>query len=113
MERDWENCKLDANYLLDSGLIFEINRSFLHLVGLSLVVTKNPETDSSTLSIIDNRKNPENLLFKKETFEKGNRKLRRFMKEYGWNQMKRRQKILGFASQSWFVPEKKRHPNEQ
>lgn len=110
--RDWDNDKIDGAYLLDSGILFEINRGFLHLFGISLVVNKNPETGESTLAFLDNRKNPADCIFKKEIFERGDRKLRNFMKQFGYKQMKKRNASLGYSSQSWFVPEKKRYKNE-
>jgi hypothetical protein len=108
---DWENRELDASFLLDSGILFEINRSFLHLIGVSLVVTKDSK-DGFSLVLKDSRKTPESLRFKKEVYENGDRKLRNFMKQFGYNQMKKRQQALGWSSQSWYVPDSKRYKDE-
>ena len=33
---EWQSRSLDARFLLDSGLLFEINRTVLHLFGIAL-----------------------------------------------------------------------------
>ena len=105
---EWKTKKADAAYLLESGLLFEINRSIMHPVGLAMVVSKD-EKGNFILVIKDGRLEPENLKFNKEVYQRGNDKLIRFMRDFGHGQMERRSKKLGWSSQSWFVPEGKRY----
>jgi hypothetical protein len=64
-----------AAFLLDTGLLFEINRRVLHPFGLDLTVNlprsaeeEERVTGVSTVSIWDCRDNPEEFSYDKETF---------------------------------------------
>jgi hypothetical protein len=105
---DWKNRPVDAAYLMDSGLLFEINRQILHMFGISFAVKKD-DKNNLILVIKDNRNSPEEVIFSKEVYERGHRKLLRFMKQFGWSQMKRRSRLLGWTGQSWHVPENRRY----
>lgn len=109
---DWTNKELDAAYLLESGILFEINRAILHPFGISLMVKKS-EDGKTNLSLRDNRKSPESCLFPKVVYENGHQKLRNFVREFGHSQMKRRDRLLGWSSQSLFVPENKRYKEDE
>ncbi len=104
----WKTREIDAAYLLDSGILFEINRSFLHQLGIAMVAKKD-ESGKLVLALKDSRETPEALSFNQEVYVKGNMKLRRYMQDFGHSQMKRRDKLLGWSSQSWFVPDDKRY----
>lgn len=105
---NWREREIDAAYLLDSGILFEINRSLLHQIGMALTVKKD-ENGKLVFNIKDCRETPEQLTFDKETYERGHNKLRAYMREYGYSQLDRRSKLLGWSSQSWFVPDNKRY----
>lgn len=111
MDQLWIDKKLDAAFLLESGLLFEINRTILHPIGISLAVKKDVE-GSSTFGLKDERTNPEKLIYSKESYKTGHKKLIRFMKNYGHNQLKKRADKLGWSFQNMHIPEKKRHPND-
>ncbi len=108
---DWMNKELDAAYLLESGILFEINRSILHQLGIAMVVKKE-ENGKLILCLKDNRDKPEINIFTKDVYEKGHIKLRKFMYEFGHQQMRKRSDALGWSSQSWYVPDNKRYNNE-
>lgn len=105
---EWKERELDVAYLLDSGILFEINRSFLHQLGIAMVAKKDSE-GKLVLALKDSRQTPEDLIFQKNVYEKGHIKLRRFMRDFGHQQMQRRDKALGWSSQSWFVSDDKRY----
>lgn len=108
METDWKTKELDAAYLLESGILFEINRSLCHQLGFAIVVKKD-ENGKIVLGFKDSRENPEDVLFSKEVYAKGHHKLRKFMRDFGYGQLKKRDKALGWSSQSWHIPEGRRY----
>jgi len=100
---NWAKDKLSIEYLIDSGLLFEINRTILHLFGIALVV-KSDEKGVKRFDFKDCRSEPETLLFDKNTIEAGALKLRRFLEEFGWSQDERRCRKLGWGCQ--YVPQR-------
>lgn len=97
---DWKSRPLDASYLLDSGLLFEINRTTLHPLGLALTVSTDPQSGKSRLTFKDARTAPETLVFDKNAYEVGTLKLRQFMEKFGKAQMDVRRSRLGWGYQS-------------
>jgi hypothetical protein len=75
--------KLFPRYLVDNGLIFEINRRVLHPLGLALVVDIDVK-DRRKLSITDlfETQDPEGFLYDKESFLVGQEKFQAFLKSY-------------------------------
>jgi len=71
-----------ADFLLTSGLLFEINRRILHPYGLALSVKVDVETDKPTtafaIQIWDNTDDPEGIAFEDETFKAGLTKFHTF-----------------------------------
>lgn len=57
---------LDAKTIVESGILHEVNRLVLHRCGLAMMV----DMDTGEISIIDNREDPEGVLFDKIDFEK-------------------------------------------
>lgn len=98
-ETNWAERSADFKFLADSGLLFEINRSILHLFGLALTL-KQDENGVITLGELkDCRSQPETLLFDQATYTIGNDKLKAFMMEFGNRQLERREAALGFGCQ--------------
>jgi hypothetical protein len=83
-----------AAFLLDSGLLFEINRRVLHPLGLALEVS-----DDRISGIWDCRSDPEGIYFDDETFEAGVRKLKAYMNERGTKAIVTRTACLGYKVQ--------------
>lgn len=100
--RDWAKDEVDAKFLADSGLLFELNRTVLHLVGVALTV-KLDAKGNHTLSFKDGRAAPHEVKFDAATIEMGRMKLEKFMAEFGHRQMDRRTAKMGSATQ--FVPQ--------
>lgn len=111
MEEVWKDKKVDAAFLLESGLLFEINRSILHPIGISMYVMKDGE-GRSTFGFKDSRSNPAEALYSRDNFKKGHKKLRRFMRNFGHKQLDLRSKKLGWSFQAMHIPDRKRHPND-
>jgi hypothetical protein len=98
MVDNWKSRPVDNDFLLDSGLLFEINRSILHLVGLAFVITKD-EQGKTVLKLKDGRAEPEKLIFDNAIRDKGTGKLLKFMRDFGDAQINRRRKMLGWSCQ--------------
>jgi hypothetical protein len=74
-------------------LLFEINRTMLHPVGLSLDISDRG------ISLRDCRNDPTRTVYTKEELEKGTKKYRTFIEREGVRLMEIRRKQLGQASQ--------------
>lgn len=77
-----------AEFLLDSGLLFEINRRILHPLGLALAVEQaddgsysNNGSFSTNVRVLDCRDDPEGLIFDEATLAEGQAKIERFVAE--------------------------------
>lgn len=92
-----------AEFLVESGLLFELNRRILHPLGLALAVRLADEpgadTDSTVAMIWDNRSDPEGIVFADETFAEGLTKLAKYMKNTGTHQLVTRRACLGYRIQ--------------
>lgn len=90
-----------ARTLLDTGLLFEINRRVLHPFGLALVVNIDLETKEEKIMQVlqDNTDDPEGLIFDEETLASGSKKFQRFMDEEGKTKFLARLKGLGYVIQ--------------
>lgn len=87
-----------AKFLLDTGLLFEINRRVLHPFGLALeVVVEDKKVVLGKLW--DCRKDPEGIIYTEETFKDGQDKFNKFMEEFGKEKIKTRENIMGFIEQ--------------
>lgn len=102
-----------GQFLLDSGLLFEINRKVLHPFGLALEVIESPEpleeayredNDPPPTYVISNqlwdyRDDEEGMIFAEKTFREGFMKLKKFMAEFGFERLNTRAKALGYVIQ--------------
>jgi hypothetical protein len=93
---------LDAQFLIDSGLLFEINRTIMHPLGMALGF-KQEEGKELKVVIRDCRPAPEQTVFSDEVYKAGVRKLRKFMRAFGDNQLRQRYQKLGWGVQSYYV----------
>jgi hypothetical protein len=89
-----------AKFMLDNGLIFEINRRVLHPLGLALVMDVQ-EDDNETVFVkglwIDD--DMEGIVFDEETYEHGRGKYRKFFEAHGRKRYETRFEGLGFIVQ--------------
>jgi hypothetical protein len=90
----------DARELLESGLLFEVNRRVLHPFGLALAVAYDRNYDSHRLlSRLARTEEPEGFSFEPEALSDGYDRLRRFMRSGGYDRLAARYERLGFRSQ--------------
>jgi hypothetical protein len=105
-----------AKFLLDSGLLFEINRSILHPFGLAIEVIIDdsiPVTESLGLDeepvvkdpiirigdVWDFRTEPGGMQFADESYAEGLIKFTKFMQEFGSAKLAQRKQLLGYIKQ--------------
>lgn len=98
--------KAAAEFLLDNGLLFEINRKILHPLGLALEVRRETDDETGELKEVtgfgglwDYRDDPEGVLFGDEAFAEGFRKYEKYMLEQGGQNTRSRLETLGFLEQ--------------
>lgn len=97
-----------AKFLLDSGLLFEINRQVLHPLGLALEMTICDETGAvcdetgavRISGLWDYRMEPEGIYFSDEAFESGLVKWNKFENEFGMQKRQERRRVLGYIVQT-------------
>ena len=97
-----KSIKDPAKFLIDSGLLFEINRSVLHPFGLAMAVYpdgKEPGSDEGVIQIYDDRDDKEGTLFGDEAFMLGMAKFEKFLEEFGIDKIQQRKEILGYVQQ--------------
>lgn len=88
-----------AEFLVDSGLLFEINRRVLHPLGLALETTVDDDGHTEITGILDYRSDPEGVLFADDTFNEGLRKLTAYMNARGTRAVVARRACVGFKVQ--------------
>lgn len=89
-----------GRFLVDSGLLFEINRTVLHPQGFSLAVAlEDGVSTQGEFYLTDYRQDPESVTFNGNALERGASKLERFMKESGLEHFKKRTSLYGYHVQ--------------
>jgi hypothetical protein len=96
-----------ATFLVDSGLLFEINRRILHPLGLAIAV-EVPGEDApeggvlvSPMSVLDVRDDPEGFCFEDEAYVQGKAKLAAFLEDTQFRKrIMARRASLGYVIQS-------------
>jgi hypothetical protein len=93
--------KMELKEFLDKGLLLELNRLFLHPLGLAIAFNIDKETGDITFgSIWDYRNDPEGLLICKKDLAKESTKRKHILaKNFIKKQHKKRLKNLGFIIQ--------------
>lgn len=92
--------KISPKILLETGLLFEINRRILHPFGLALEIIIDDKTGNIELGLIwDYRKDPEGMLFCQDAFNEGLKKFNSYKEETGIKKLETRKKKLGFIIQ--------------
>lgn len=95
--------RINIKEFRESGLLAELNRTFLHPLGLALEVIIDDETGKEKLGgIWDYRDDPEGVLYAKECFKSDKFKnAQKFIAE----KHKQRQEVLGYVYQDIDSPQ--------
>lgn len=86
-------------FLLDSGLLFEINRTVLHPLGLALAVMVSDDGDCKFDGLWDSREDPEGIIFTDEVLKEGTEKHLKYLREEGFEKLQQRYEKLGYVRQ--------------
>lgn len=93
--------RLSPKFLLESGLLFQINRTLLHPLGLALEVIVDEKTGEVKFGEIwDCRDEFAGLLFSKETLREGYKKYKEYLRREGEQKIKERETQLGYIIQT-------------
>jgi hypothetical protein len=88
-------------FLVDNGLIFEINRKVLHPLGFAMVVDIDPKNRKNlAITALEETEDPEGFLYDPEGFEIGSDKYNRYLnKRGGQERLDARNAKYGFIEQ--------------
>lgn len=96
--------KNPIQFLRDSGLLFEINRTLLHPLGIAMSVQLPLEGEENTkdgvISLWDSTDDPEGIVYGHETFLSGAERYMNYMDEVGDPKLAERFDELGYYIQS-------------
>jgi hypothetical protein len=93
-----------GEFLLTTGLLFEINRKILHPFGLALEVMEQEDEMGQhhivvSEGLLDLRSDPEGIIFGERAFIEGKNRLNKFLDEYGRQKLLLRKEKLGAVIQ--------------
>jgi hypothetical protein len=90
-----------STFLVESGLLFELNRRVLHPLGLAIEITlpEEPGNESGEIRLWDCRKDPEGIIFSDAGFADGLAKFTQYMNSQGTRQLVSRRACIGFRVQ--------------
>ena len=94
--------KIDSfpRFMLDNGLVFEINRKVLHPLGLAMVVDVDFKNRKKlAITALVQTDDPEGFLYDPEGFEIGKEKYENFLLKEGQERLDARQAKYGFIEQ--------------
>jgi hypothetical protein len=102
--------KAPIKFLIDSGLLFEINRQILHPLGLAMAVVTDESEDTETgqIMIWDARDEKEGVLYEPSTFVHGVEKINAFLESFALQKLEERKEEVGFVTQEHPDPYMKR-----
>jgi hypothetical protein len=87
-------------YLVDNGLIFEINRKVLHPLGLALVVdVERGNKKNLTITALLATEDQDGFLYDEEGYNIGNEKFQKFLSKEGQKRLDNRYAKYGFIEQ--------------
>lgn len=90
-----------VKFLVDNGLIFEINRKVLHPVGLALIVDiERGKRNQLAITALLETDDPESFLYDDEGIEVGTEKYKAFLKKRGQKFIDSRIESFGKSVQS-------------
>ncbi|NJO18713.1 MAG: hypothetical protein HC877_24235 [Thioploca sp.] len=94
--------KDDAKFLLETGLLFEINRTILHKFGYALVIDTDYNNKRKVVIVglfEPNEPDDEGWIYDEESFQDGAQKYQKFLEQIGKNKIDKRKEKLGFIIQ--------------
>jgi hypothetical protein len=82
-----------VEFLVENGVLFEMNRQVLHPLGLELHFRLNDEGRLTAIDLLDNREGAQPISFSPEAFDAGRARYEQYLKEHGRRNMLKRRKV--------------------
>lgn len=82
-----------VRFLVENGILFELNRQLLHPLGMQLKIQLAEQGDACRLELVDNRDSPTPITFSPEEYEQGREQYQRYMQEHGKANMQKRRRV--------------------
>jgi hypothetical protein len=82
-----------VQFLVDNGILFEMNRQVLHPLGLELHFHMDDEGRVTDIELLDNRSSPEAIYFSPEAFDEGRHRYEEYLHEHGRRNMQKRRRL--------------------
>ncbi len=82
-----------VQFLVDNGILFEVNRQILHPLGLELELHLDDEGRITAVDLLDNRGSMQPITFSPEEFQAGRARYETYLQEHGRRNMQKRRKV--------------------
>lgn len=82
-----------VEFLVNHGILFEMNRQVLHPLGLELHFRLDDDGRITAIDLFDNRESPHPISFKPEAFDAGRRRYEAYLHEHGRRNMQKRRQV--------------------
>ena len=82
-----------VEFLVDNGILFEMNRQVLHPLGLELHFRLDDEGRVTAIDLLDNRRGEQPISFPPEAFAAGRARYEAYLGEHGRRNMQKRRKL--------------------
>jgi hypothetical protein len=82
-----------VEFLIDHGILFEMNRQVLHPLGLELHFRLDDEGRITAIDLLDNRAGIQPISFSPEAFVAGRERYERYLADHGRRNMQKRRQI--------------------
>lgn len=88
-----------VKFLLEKGLLFEINRSILHPLGLALAVSIDSNGEFEVDGLWDARDDEDGMTFEDDVLTEGTTKYAEYLNQEGFDRFNARYEKFGFVRQ--------------
>ena len=82
-----------VQFLVDNGILFEMNRQVLHPLGLELHFRLNEEGRITAIDLLDNREGLQPISFPPDAFDAGRARYGKYLDEHGRRNMQKRRQV--------------------
>ncbi|MEQ9569905.1 MAG: hypothetical protein RLN75_06915 [Longimicrobiales bacterium] len=82
-----------VQFLVNNGVLFEMNRQVLHPLGLELHFRLDDDGRITAIDLLDNRDSPLPISFSPDAFHDGRGKYETYLNEHGRRNMQKRRQV--------------------
>ncbi|MBT8402621.1 MAG: hypothetical protein KJP18_02110 [Gemmatimonadetes bacterium] len=88
-----------VEFLIDNGILFEVNRQVLHPLGLELHFRLDDDGRITAIDLLDNREGEQPISFAQGDFAAGRARYEKYLADHGRRTMQKR-RMLGMVIQT-------------